>query len=62
MHYGTRFVVGLRISEFRIIELILNVKLSGYRDLVGLLRIPDYTGIGLEGFDCIVTIHLIICM
>ena len=30
----------------------MNVKLSGNRDKVGLQRIPDYTGVGLEGFYC----------
>ena len=30
----------------------MNVKLSGNGDQVGLQRIPDYTGVGLEGFHC----------
>ena len=31
---------------------MLNVKLSGNGDQVGLQRILDYTGVGLEGFHC----------
>ena len=30
----------------------MNVKLSGNRDQFGLQRIPDFTGVGLEGFHC----------
>ena len=36
---------GLQITEFRFIECILNVKLSGNGDQVGLQRIPDNTGV-----------------